>query len=158
MFALNTHQDRVYKILDNLPVFGSKIFSFWLKHGRSGVKGMDLTLSLLETNRCEARLSFPNKLENGETSCQLSRLCEWTAASCYSYTHHQRLSHKLKKSTLELYKPVASEVIAIAEIHYGCLYGEESRPTTIQVEVLDIEGDQVATAEYLLTTRPITRD
>ena len=158
MFAMNIRQDRVYRILDNLPVIGSKLFSWWLKHSKSGVAGLHLHLSVLDTNRCETRLKVPSNLAEGDTSCQLSQLCEWTAAACYSYTHHQRLSQKLKRWSLELHKPVSSDVVAIAEIHYGCLQGEASKPTIIKVEVLDIEGDQVAMAEFLLTSRPITRD
>jgi|GEM_PF-4974904 len=163
MFASGFRQDFMYRMMTNLPVVGNHIISFWLNKNLSkNTRGLDIQVSQLTTNYCEARLKNKSKPESnnitGQSNMQLAQLCELTASACYSYTHHQRLEEKLKRWNIEILKPIQGDLVAIAEINYGCLSGVEAKPTTLNVEVLDIEGDQVAYAEFLLTSRPITRE
>lgn len=172
MFAVNVRQDRVFRAAQSLPFIGQKILNLWLKHTDSGITGLSVDVSNLSTNYCEARLHFSKKIQQGDYTCGLAQLCEWVAAACYSYTHHQRLSQKLARWNMEIHKPIRSDVVAIARILYGpsASSGNDSQSSTgnppnnsplqktsIQVEVLDIHGELVASAAYLLASNPITR-
>ena len=155
MFAVNARQDRIYRLAQTIPFLGQKLLSFWLKNTDSGVAGLSVNVSNLSTNYCEARLHFSKKVQRGDYTCGLAQVCEWVAAACYSYTHHQRLSQKLDGWKMDIHKPIRSDIVAIARIQYST---EADNPKTIiTVEVLDVDGEQVASAEYLLASNPITR-
>lgn len=164
MFAVNIRQDRSYRIAQNIPIVGKKMLSLWLKYTDSGVAGLSVDVCNLSTNYCEARLHFSRRIQQGDYTCGLAQICEWVAAACYSYTHHQRLSQQLARWHMEIHKPIRSDVVAVAKIQYG-LTGDhqeqkeskEKLRTQIKVEVLDIDGELVAAATYLLRTNPITR-
>jgi len=153
MFAINIRQDRVYRLAKALPLFGDKALSRWLKYSDSGLKGLDINVCNLSTNYCEARLHFSKRTQKGDFTLGLNQLCEWVASACYSYTHHQRLSQQLASWHISIHKPMRNDVVAIARIMYETL----GPATTIEVRVLDIEGEAVASARYLLSTNPITR-
>ena len=155
MFAVNVRQDRIYRLADAIPFVGQKLLRFWLKYTDSGVSGLSVNVSNLSTNYCEARLHFSKKIQQGDYTCGLAQICEWVAAACYSYTHHQRLSQKLAGWSMEIHRPIRSDIVAIAKIQYNT--SAKKKTTSIKVEVLDIEGEQVATANYLLASNPITR-
>ena len=160
MFAVNARQDRIYRLSQAIPFVGQKMLTYWLKNTDSGVAGLSVNVSNLSTNYCEARLHFSKKIQQGDFTCGLAQLCEWVAAACYSYTHHQRLSQKLDGWKMDIHKPIRSDIVAIAQIHYSQNSGSQhpdKLKTMIKVEVLDVEGEQVATAEYLLASNPITR-
>lgn len=156
MFAVNSRQDRVYKMAQGLPFVGQKLLNLWLKYTDSGVTGLSVDVTNLSTNYGEARLHFSKKIRRGDYTCGLARICEWVAAACYSYTHHQRLSQKLARWNMEIHRPVRSDVVAIARIIYDTP-GSQVTQTQIKVEVLDIYGERVASATYLLASNPITR-
>lgn len=164
MFAVNIRQDRIFRTAQSLPFIGQKMLNLWLKYTDSGITGLSVDVSNLSTNYCEARLHFSKKIQQGDYTCGLAQLCEWVAAACYSYTHHQRLSQKLARWNMEIHQPIRSDVVAIAQILYGPNPSSSDdsnnaflQKTSIQVEVLDINGELIASAAYLLASNPITR-
>ena len=59
MFAANARQDRICRMMATFPLFGNQLLSLVLKHSRSsGVMGLNIQLSQLATNYCEARLKI----------------------------------------------------------------------------------------------------